>query len=264
MDLVWIVPLGLVVGVVVGSLGGGGAIITVPILVYLLHQDPSAATTGSLIIVALTSLVGMIPHRRAGRVRIKDGLLLGGLGVVGSFAGSALNHAVPAPVLMTAFAALLFVVAALMTRKRRRAASDAASGITREAGERRGLPALIAAATGVGLLTGFFGVGGGFAVVPALVLVLGFTMPVAVGTSLLVIVVNSITALAARAGVGLEVDWSVILPFSVFGAAGSLLGAKVAQKVDEQKLNLGFTILLVAVACFVAYENVPDLLHLLR
>lgn len=260
MDLVWIVPLGVVVGVIVGSLGGGGAIITVPILVYLLHQEPAAATTGSLIIVGLTSLVGMIPHHRAGRVRLKDGLVFGALGVLGSVAGSAANHVVSGPVLMTSFAVLLVVVAALMTRQRRRAASDAAAGIIRESGRRRGLRALIAAATGVGLLTGFFGVGGGFAVVPALVLVLGFTMPAAVGTSLLVIVVNSLTALAARAGVGIELDWPIILTFSVCGAVGSLLGATLAQRVDGRLLNLAFTILLVAVACFVAYENVPHLI----
>lgn len=260
MDLVWVAPLGLVIGVIVGSLGGGGAIITVPILVYLLHQSPSAATTGSLVIVGLTSLVGMMPHRRAGNVRVKDGLVFGVLGVVGSLAGSMLNHVVPAPVLMTAFAVLLFVVAGLMTRKRRNAARARREGQEQGPGERKGLLTLIVAATAVGFLTGFFGVGGGFAVVPALVLVLGFPMPAAVGTSLLVIVVNSLTALAARAGAGIDIDWPVILTFSVLGAVGSLLGAKVAQRVDADKLNLAFTILLVAVGAFVAWRNVPQLM----
>lgn len=259
MELVWIVPLGLAVGVVVGALGGGGAIITVPILVYMLGQEPSAATTGSLIIVSVTSLVGLIPHHRAGRVRIKDGLIFGVLGVLGSFAGSALNHAAPAPVLMTSLAVLLVIVAGVMTRQRRRAGAAGDTAGTHE-GRLRSWPLLLATATGVGLLTGFFGVGGGFVVVPALVLVLGLPMPAAVGTSLLVIVINGITALVARAGVGLHLDWPVILTFSAAGAAGSLLGAQVAERVDERRLSLGFTVLLLAVACFVAYENVPHLL----
>lgn len=261
MSLAWIAPLGLAVGVVVGALGGGGAIITVPILVYLLGQSPAAATTGSLIIVGLTSLAGLIPHGRAGHVRVRDGIAFGALGVAGSVAGSLLNHVVPGPILMTSFAGLLFLVAALMTRGRRRDARARDAGEAASSGERRSLPVLVGAATIVGLLTGFFGVGGGFAVVPALVLVLGFTMPEAVGTSLLVIVINSLTALASRAGAGVSIDWPVIATFSVLGALGSLLGARVAGRVDSAKLNLAFTILLVCVACFVAVENVPLLLR---
>lgn len=258
MGLAWIAPLGLVVGIVVGALGGGGAIITVPILVYLLGQSPAAATTGSLVIVGLTSLAGLIPHARAGHVRVRDGLIFGALGVVGSVAGSLLNHAVPEPVLMAAFSVLLFVVATLMTRGRRRGARARAAGLTRPT-VTRGLPAIAGAATVVGLLTGFFGVGGGFAVVPALV-ALGFAMPEAVGTSLLVIVVNSLTALTARAGAGVTVDWPVIATFSVLGALGSLLGGRLSQRVGADTLNLGFTILMFAAACFVAYQSLPHLL----
>ncbi|MDO5710150.1 MAG: sulfite exporter TauE/SafE family protein [Micrococcales bacterium] len=266
MTLVWIVPLGLAVGIVLGALGGGGAILTVPILVYVLAQTPSAATTGSLVIVALISLVGLLPHHRVGNVRMRDGLVFGVLGVVGSLVGSRLNAAVPAPILMTAFAALMLVVAILMTVKRRGSAGrrvvgdDGKSAAPSDEAGHRGWGVLIGAATGVGLLTGFFGVGGGFAVVPALVLVLGFSMPVAVGTSLLVIVINSLTALLGRLGTGLEIDWPLILAFSVFGAAGSLLGGRIAQRVDPQRLSLAFTILLVLVAAYVALQSVPQLL----
>lgn len=268
----WIAPLGLAVGITLGALGGGGAILTVPILVYLLGQSPKAATAGSLIIVALTSLVGMLPHYRARRVRLVEGVTFGVLGVVGSVVGSKASASVPGHVLMSAFAVLMFVVAVLMTRKRRqqaradaRAERDGTAGVGAPApltlrdlrADRRAVLRVILAATGVGLLTGFFGVGGGFAVVPALVLALGFPMQTAVGTSLLVIVINSVTALGSRLSAGIEVDWPLILLFSLFGAAGSLLGGRVAQKVDPRTLNLAFTLLLVAVGTYVAVVNVP-------
>lgn len=259
MTLLWIAPLGLLVGLVLGALGGGGAILTVPILVYLLGQSPSAATTGSLVIVALSGLAGLAPHARAGRVRVRDGLVFGVLGVLGSVAGSHLNALVAPEALMTTFAALMLVVAALMTRKRRRAAREGDCDPTEPA--RRGPIALVVAATAVGLLTGFFGVGGGFAVVPALVLVLGFAMPEAVGTSLLVIVVNSLTALGARLTGALQLDWPLILTFGVVAALGSLAGGRLAQRVDPQRLNLAFTILLVLVAGYTAAQNVPLLVR---
>lgn len=279
----WIAPLGLAIGIILGALGGGGAILTVPILVYLLGQSPQAATAGSLIIVGLSAIVGMLPHHRAGRLRLEEGIIFGVLGVAGSVVGAALSSAVAPHVLMSAFAVLMVAVAVLMTRKRRqnqaqqRQADAAGSASGTDTGDARdtqrtppiqlrpfrvdaaGATRVAVAATGVGLLTGFFGVGGGFAVVPALVLVLGFSMPTAVGTSLLVIAINSATAFIARLGSGVELDWTLILTFSVFGAIGSLLGGKVAQKADPDKLNLAFTVLLVVVATYVGIQNIPQL-----
>jgi len=147
------IPAGLLIGLSLGALGGGGSILTVPVLVYLLHQPPYAATAGSLLIVGITATAGMAAHRQAGRVRL-------------------------AP----------------------------AGHPSRTAAVRRGLK-VVAVATGVGLLTGFFGVGGGFVIVPALVLALGFEMPVAVGTSLLVIAINSAAALTARIGTHVHFAW---------------------------------------------------------
>ncbi|MBK7720855.1 MAG: sulfite exporter TauE/SafE family protein [Austwickia sp.] len=269
----WVAPLGLIIGITLGALGGGGAILTVPVLVYLMGQPPHAATAGSLIIVGLSAIVGMIPHHRARRVRFAEGFLFGGLGILGSVAGSAASVSVPPTVLMSMFAVLMYAVAILMTRKRRAAAKDrrthAAAGTTPpEAAplswsavrrDRGALLRVVLAATGVGLLTGFFGVGGGFAVVPALVLALGFSMPTAVGTSLLVITLNSATALASRLGGGVEIDWPLILTFSLFGAAGSLLGGRIAQRANPNTLSLAFTLLLVAVGSYVAVVNVPAL-----
>lgn len=257
--LIWIVPLGLLVGVTLGALGGGGAILTVPILVYLLNQSPSAATAGSLVIVSLTSLAGVVSHHRKGNVRVRDGLIFGAVGVVGSLVGSRLSATVAPAVLMTAFGVLMLVVAAIMLRRRQTTGPSAGAHDDGETPQRHGLGMLVATATGVGLLTGFFGVGGGFAVVPALVLALGFQMPVAVGTSLLVIIVNSLTALAARVTGGVDIDWPVILLFSAFGAVGSLFGGKIAARVDPRHLSLAFSVLLILVAAYVLVMNVPQL-----
>lgn len=254
-NLVVIVPLGLLIGTVMGALGGGGAILTVPILVYLLGQSPAAATAGSLVVVMLTGVAGVAGHRRQGNVRMRDGLVFGAVGVVGSLVGSRLSASVPPTVLMTAFGLLMIGVGALMLRRR------ANGGRSEEAGARRGLGTLMGLATAVGFLTGFFGVGGGFAVVPALVLALGFSMPVAVGTSLVVIVVNSLVALGARVAVGVEIEWPIILAFSVFGALGSVLGGRIASRVDPRQLSLAFSILLFAVAAYVLAMNVPALLR---
>ena len=125
---------------------------------------------------------------------------------------------------------------------------------------RRGWVAVAAAATGVGLLTGFFGVGGGFAIVPALVLVLGFGMREAVATSLLVIVINSVVSLATRAIHGLPgLDWGLIVPFALSAALGSILGGRLAERLPADRLRVGFAILLLAIATLLLVENVPRL-----
>jgi len=254
MSLVWVIPLGLVVGLALGSLGGGGSIMTVPALVYLLGQTPAAATTGSLIIVGLTALIGAVPHYRRGRVHLLGGIAFGVVGIAGSFAGSRLAAGVPSAVLLTAFAALMLVVAVLMWRRLRRTPTASVSSVARI----RPVP-LVLAATGVGLLTGFFGVGGGFAVVPALVLALGLEMPTAVGTSLVVIALNSASALASRLGNGVSLDWAVVGGFALFAIAGSLLGARVTERVSARTLTRAFVVMLVAVAAYMAVANVPAL-----
>lgn len=253
--LLWVVPLGLLVGLAMGSLGAGGSILTVPALVYLLGQEPAAATTGSLIIVGLTSLAGAVPHARAGNVRLRRGLLFGAVGVVGSILGARLAAGVAPAALLSAFSVLMLVVAFMMWRRvsGRGRAGSASGEVTR--------PWLVVlTATGVGLLTGFFGVGGGFAVVPALVLALGLPMPAAVGTSLVVIVINSATALAARLGTGVALDWPVILGFSLVAATGSVLGQRVSRRVPQRTLGLAFVGLLVAVGTVMAALNLPHLL----
>jgi len=123
---------------------------------------------------------------------------------------------------------------------------------------RRGLK-IVAAATGVGLLTGFFGVGGGFVIVPALVLALGFDMPAAVGTSLLVIAINSAVALAVRLGGHVHLDWPLLGVFTAAALAGALAGNRVASRVDPSRLTTAFTVLLIAVAAYSLIRSLPGL-----
>lgn len=255
MGWYWAIPLGLLIGAALGAIGGGGAILTVPALIYLFGQDAGAATTGALIIVGLTSLVGLFPHQRRGNVRWREGITFAVLGIAGAALGSLASVRVPDDVLTFAFSLLVLVVAVVMLRKLR-------SGRRGDGGsERRPWAVVAAAATAVGLITGFFGVGGGFAIVPALVLVLGFQMSAAVGTSLLVIALNAVTSLTTRAAVGLgDLDWPLLLGFSVFAAAGSLLGAQLNKKLDPKVLQIAFVALLVSVGLFMAATSLPNLI----
>lgn len=253
-ELLWVIPLGLIVGVALGSLGGGGSIMTVPALVYLLGQDARAATTGSLIIVGLTSLIGAIPHYRDGHVKLGRGVTFGVLGVVGSYLGSRLAAGLASNVLLASFAVLMFVVAGLMVR---RIVATSKKPDAPAAPPQWGR--VVIAATAVGLLTGFFGVGGGFAVVPAMVLVLGLPMRAAVGTSLIVIAINSATALASRVSGGVHLDWPVIGGFALFAVAGSLFGARVSRLVSPRTLSIAFAALLFAVAVYMAVQSFPTL-----
>ncbi|WP_226913271.1 sulfite exporter TauE/SafE family protein [Gephyromycinifex aptenodytis] len=253
----WIVPIGMVLGVIVGALGGGGSILAIPVLVYLLGQSPAAATTGSLVIVTLTSIAGLAAHLRSGCVRVGTALAFGGLGVVGAFLGSLAATRVDGQVLLSAFCVLLFVVATLMVRRRHRATCAERAGKAPSALSRARPLSVFAAATGVGALTGFFGVGGGFAIVPALTLVLGMSMPVAIGTSLLVIILNSATALIARAPSLPQLDWPLIGVFSLAAMTGSILGAWTSKRTNRHTLTLAFAILLYAVALYTGAQTIP-------
>lgn len=249
------VVAGIVIGLVLGALGGGGSILAVPVLVYLLHQSAHASTTESLVVVGTTALVATLSHHRRGNVRWGQGLLFGILGALGTWAGGLLSQQIQPRLLLQLFAGLLVVVAVMMWRKtvarRARAASrPAETGWT----PRRALKVLLTA-TAVGLLVGFFGVGGGFAVVPALVLALDTPMTVAVGTSLLVIAVNSATALLGRLGSGAAIDWSVVVPFTVAAALASLAGGQLAARLPQRILARSFAVILVLVAGYMLVRS---------
>ena len=256
-------PLGFLIGVSLGALGGGGSILAVPVLVFVAGQTPSAATTTSLVVVGVASLIGAYGHWRSGRVRVVPGLVFGLVGIGGSLAGSALNRRLDGDVLLLAFAGLVLVAAWRIVTgcpscTRRGEASVLAEPDSSGAGKTRTeswtmTPAravqILAVGTAVGFLTGLFGVGGGFVIVPALALVLGFPMPIAVGTSLLVIAMNTAVAFAARAGTG-PIDWATTLAFTVAAIAGVGAGKRVADRLDPKSMQRSFAVLLVAVAVY--------------
>lgn len=236
------------VGVSLGLLGGGGSVLSVPLLVYVAGWAPHEAATGSLLVVGVTSLIGLTAHARAGRVRWRVGLVFGLAGMAGAYAGGRLAALVPGAVLLVAFAALMLVAGVGMLRGRRGAATGA--GHRFHLGPAIGLGAL------VGTATGFVGAGGGFIVVPALVLVAGLPMPVAVGTSLLVISLQSAAGLAGHLA-GTSLPWGLTLAVTASAAAGCLVGGRFVARVHADRLRRGFGVLVLAVAVLVLGEQIP-------
>ncbi|MEU6141078.1 sulfite exporter TauE/SafE family protein [Streptomyces sp. NPDC047081] len=232
---------GALVGLALGALGAGGSILTVPALVYLLGFSAAEATTTSLVIVIVTSLTALVAHARTGAVRWRAGLLFAAAGLVPAAVAGALSAHIPGTVLTLAFAALAVTAAGKMLRRRTPHRGGRVSGV-RAAG----------AGAGLGTVTGFLGVGGGFLAVPALVTVLAVPMSAAVGTSLLVIVANALVALAARAHTAVQLDWAPIMPFLATAVLGAWDGRRLAAKVSAAVLQRVFGCVLLAVALAMA------------
>ncbi|MER7716536.1 sulfite exporter TauE/SafE family protein [Streptomyces flaveolus] len=237
---------GAVVGLALGGLGGGGSVLAVPALIYLLHFGPADATTAGLVIVTLTSVTALSGHARDGNVAWRTGLLFAAAGVVPAMLAGTLADRVPATALVVAFSVVAALAAARMLR------SPATDGTGLPGRPSRPVRPAKAGAVGAGLgaVTGFLGVGGGFLAVPALVGVLGLAMRRAVGTSLLVITVNSLAALGARAGTGMHLDWAVVGPFAAAAVLGAWDGRRLAGQVGGRTLQTLFAYVLLAVALF--------------
>lgn len=268
--------LGLLIGLVIGTLGGGGGVLAIPALVYALGQDARTATTGSIIIVGIISAVGALTRLRSRTIDWRTGVTFGIVGLPTAWAGSLLNQTVPQPALLLSFAGLTLTIAVLMlvnnhsdTPDRVPTPGPDAAGTrsatirvvdappTRQARAARAVK-VTASAAAVGFLTGFLGVGGGFLVVPALTIVLGHTMPVAIATSLLALTFNSASSMLARIG-HLDVDWQVIGPFVAVAVAGALAGKLIADRLSGATLNRAFAVLLILVGGFVGVESLLSL-----
>ncbi|MGW0783209.1 sulfite exporter TauE/SafE family protein [Streptomyces sp. NPDC002913] len=228
---------GALVGLALGALGAGGSIITVPALIYLLGFSPAEATTASLVIVIVTSVTALLAYARAGEVRWRAGLLFAAAGLLPAAAAGVLSAHIPAVVLTLAFSALAALAGVRMVRRRTPPESGTVSG-----------PRAAGAGAGLGAVTGFLGVGGGFLAVPALVAVLAVPMGTAVGTSLLVIIANALVALAARAATATTLDWTMILPFIATAVLGAWDGKRLSAKVSPATLQRVFGGLLLTVA----------------
>ncbi|MFJ7045763.1 sulfite exporter TauE/SafE family protein [Streptomyces sp. NPDC101112] len=235
---------GGVIGVALGALGGGGSVLAVPALIYLLGFAPAAATTASLVIVTFTSATALAAHARSGAVRWRGGMLFAAAGLVPSALGGALTAHLPAGLLTVAFALVAGLAAHRMLRPSAARRAESTVRASRVA----------ASGAGLGAVTGVLGVGGGFLAVPALVNVVGLRMRDAVGTSLLVITVNSLAALAARAGTSTHLDWAVVAPFTGAAILGAWDGRRLAGKVSGDTLRRVFAWALLAMAALMLVD----------
>jgi uncharacterized membrane protein YfcA len=248
------VVLSVLIGVALGLLGGGGSILTVPILVYVIGVPAHEAIALSLLVVGTTSIAALIPHARGGRVRWKTGALFGATSMVGAYVAGKLAHHVPATVLLLLFGAMMLVTAIAMMRGRKEAAPevDAQEGRLRDLG----IPKIVLEGLAVGAVTGLVGAGGGFLVVPALVLLGKLSMRAAVGTSLLVIAMKSFAAFAGYVQT-VPIDWSLGAVQTLAAVAGSFGGGALAGRVPQALLRRGFAWFVVVMAVFILFQEIP-------
>ena len=235
--------LGVVIGITLGLLGGGGAILSVPILVYILGVPVKSAVPTSLVVVGLTSLVGVVRHYHAGNLNPRAALAFGPAAALASLAGSRLALLVNSRLQLAIFAVVLLVAAFQMLQS---------VNVEQETGPApaRPLPVLMLIGAGVGFLTGLVGVGGGFLYVPALTLLAGLDMKHAVGTSLALITVSCAAGLAGYLG-QVHLDWILIAGFTGLALVGVMVGSRLALKVNATKLRKAFAVLMLVMGVLV-------------
>jgi uncharacterized membrane protein YfcA len=244
--------LAVLIGVSLGLLGGGGSILTVPILVYVVGLEPRDGIATSLLVVGVTSAVAMLSHARAGRVQFRTGMLFGVASMAGAYAGGRLAHLLSAKALLLAFTAMMFVTALAMMRRRVDAPETTAPQPLRGAA----LARVSALGVGIGLLTGVIGAGGGFVVVPALVLLCGLPMRTAVGTSLLIIAMNSLAGFAGALSHA-TIPWTLALAITGAAVLGSFGGTALAGRVKPQALRSGFAWFVLGMALWMSFKQLP-------
>jgi hypothetical protein len=246
MNLILSALLGSGVGLSLGLLGGGGSILTVPILVYLLGISARAAITTSLLIVGATALMGAWFHHRRGNLRAVVGATFGGVGIVAAYGGSQLSKRFEESALLTLFALIMLVVAAAMWRGR--------THLEKAQVDQYQLNKVILSGIGVGFLTGFLGVGGGFLIVPALVLFAGVPMKEAVGTSLLIIAINCAAGFVGHLA-NLNLNWTVTAAFTAGAIGGSFIGERIGRRLSPARLQKTFAVFIALVAVFLLVKN---------
>jgi len=252
--------LAIAIGLSLAMMGGGGSILTVPIFVYVMHFEPKQAIAMSLPVVGATSFAGAIGHWREGNLDLRSALAFGALAMSGAFLGARMAGLVSGIFQLTLLAFVMIASAALMLRSPRRAtASDGmADDAVRHRGRRLAGAALVGLA--VGVLTGVVGIGGGFLFVPALVVLADLPMKTAVGTSLLVITMNTLAGSLAYRG-QVDVPWRVVVLFAAFAISGIVIGTRLTRRVSQRGLRRAFAYFLLVMAAFILFQNRTVLSH---
>jgi len=251
MNLLLDIGIGLAIGLSLALLGGGGSILTVPALVYLVGQDAHAAVSSSLAIVGINSAFGAYLHRGQNRLNGKVALVFGGAGMLTSYLSAGLSGLLSSAMLLTLFAVLMIAVAVLMLRPAPQTAPIADHHLS--------IPNMLLAGAAVGLLTGLLGVGGGFLIVPALVLWIGLPITQAIGTSLIVIAANSLVGFVGHLQGGM-CDLTLTLVFSAAGMVGAWIGVRLSRRMSPETLRRAFAIFVLLLAIGLLYDNLPRLL----
>ena len=249
--LILALALSVVIGLSLGVLGGGGSILTVPILVYVAGFDAKEAIAASLFVVGVTSAVSVLSHARGGRVMWRTGLIFGAAGMAGAFVGGLLGGHIPGQILLIAFATMMVATSVAMLRGRKKK-SDGDGPVKHELP----LGRVLLDGAVVGLVTGLVGAGGGFLVVPALALLGGLPMSVAVGTSLVVIAMKSFAGLAGYLTT-VQLNWGVTLGVAAAAIIGTLAGSKLAGRIPEAALRKAFGWFVLAMGTFVLIQQAP-------
>jgi uncharacterized membrane protein YfcA len=243
-------PLSLCIGISLGLLGGGGSILTVPILIYALGVDEKAAMATSLLVVGITSAVAAVQHARAGNVVWRIAMVFAPAGMLGAFFGGMVARFIPASLLLILFAIIMIGTGLAMWRGRKLPCvhQQGAAGLPVAKILREGVV--------VGVITGLVGAGGGFLVVPALALLGGLSMPLAVGTSLVVIALKSFAGFAGYAS-HVQIDWTLATLVTITAVAGSFAGARLTRHVAPDNLRKGFAVFVLCMAAYLLWKQLP-------
>lgn len=241
---------GVLVGFTLGLVGGGGSILALPLMVYLVGvKDPHVAIGTSALAVAANAAIGLAQHARAGDVRWPCGLVYATVGVLGALAGSSLGKSFDGEKLLFLFALLMLVVGALMLRSRK------AVGTPGVRLDRDNAPRLVAFGLGTGAFSGFFGIGGGFLIVPGLIASTDMMMVNAVGTSLVAVTAFGLATAGNYAASGM-IDWGLAGVFIAGGTVGGLIGTRASHRLsDGGQLKTVFALLIFAVATYMLYRS---------
>ena len=242
-------PLGFLIGLLMGAFGGGGSLLAIPVLVYVVGEGVREAQATALVIVIAAALVALASHAYGDKVRLRAGVAFGLAAGFSALAGSALNRLLDPNLLLLAFTPVMLGGAyAMVTERSRRTATFRP---WRLGVERPIVIRVVAYGLGVGWVIGLFGVGGGFVIVPVLVLGLRFSITEAVATSLLIVIIGSLFALVERVASG-DVNWAVAVPFSVAAALGAVAGQAIAERVEGETLRRAFAAVIVLAALYTA------------